>query len=571
MGRMAVVGCEASGKTVFLSALADLYQPRGTDPAALCLMPENQAANRFAAFQRRQMRSLRQWPPATNPGKALRMDWTLRAGGQKITDISMLEFGGETFRAAFRESEEAPAHREAVQALLDYLSEADFIVVLVSIKELLRDPGTLPAEQFERDTESVWVTRGLLNFIRTRLPGAGTVIGLTQADRYAAELSAAGGAAGLLSARWPTIGVLAQEIPVVPVASVSATDAEGRPAEGYTTEGVVPVIRELARQSYGEPTALRGALEEMGRRLDGMKPARDLAAYQTLSARFGATIEKLATSVALTRGAPDADITTAQARLARYRAAAEEAERKAVLKRAAQQRRGRSLRTLLLALLVLSGAAAVVSVLMLPEVSGSAPGGLPAAAEKVVVVTNTVVVPVIDPLPRETPPATLLPTLETTDGREDSGDVVEAKPEEAPAVETNRVTVAEEPAAETNRVVAPVVEITPEEAERQRKQRIFDKCRREAEAGDAKAKRILAGHYLQGSDFVSQDILRAQQLYREAAEAGDAKAMYHVGLDYFDIIGSDPLARGRAHDWFLKAKAAGCPAADLDDLIEQTK
>ena len=256
--RLAVVGCEASGKTVFMAALADYYRPDSAN--GLCLVPENSATNRFSRALVRQMRSLRQWPSATNPDKTVEMEWSLRSYGETIANIDMLEFGGETFRAVFRGEGGEKMRKQSEKALLDYLAAADSVVVLVSIKELLRDPGSVSIEEFERDTEAMWVTRGLLDFAREKLPGAGVVIGLTQADRYRDELAAAGGASKLFASRWPTIAAAAHSIPVVEVASVSATDENGNPAEGYSTEGVLPVMRELARQNYGEPTETKAEM-----------------------------------------------------------------------------------------------------------------------------------------------------------------------------------------------------------------------------------------------------------------------------------------------------------------------
>ena len=126
MARMAVVGCEGSGKTVFMGALADHYRP--DSGCGVCLVPENAAANRFEAFQRRQMRALRQWPPATNPGKTVRLDWSLRRGGDVLVEIGMLEFGGETFRAAFRGEGGEESRTNAVNELVEYLSDVDIVV-----------------------------------------------------------------------------------------------------------------------------------------------------------------------------------------------------------------------------------------------------------------------------------------------------------------------------------------------------------------------------------------------------------------------------------------------------------
>lgn len=249
--KLAVVGCEASGKTVFMSALADFYrQPE------LCLVPENPAANKFARFEQRQMRGLGEWPPATDPERTIDLKWTLRENGNVLAELEMLEFGGETFRAAFREEENAtekPEKSAAVQVLLDYLSNADYVVVLISLKELFNAPGNGNQAEYDRTTEAIWVTRGLLNFIKNNLPNAGTVVALTQADRYRNELAEFDNAQAALTAHWPDIAALTNDAVVVALASVSRTDKQGKPAKGFKTNGVLAVMDELKKMGFANP------------------------------------------------------------------------------------------------------------------------------------------------------------------------------------------------------------------------------------------------------------------------------------------------------------------------------
>lgn len=286
MNQLAIVGCEASGKTVFMSALTDHYRAS--------LVPENQAANRFVRFGQRQMRALRLWPPATNPGRTLEMDWSLRRDGEILTQIKMLEFGGETFRAAFREDDTTETHRQAVKDLMAYLSEADFIIVLVSLKELFREPGEATEEEFDRDTESIWVTRGLLDFIHEKIPLAGVAIGLTQADRYRKELAAAGGSEKALAAHWPSIRAVAANVPVVEVASVSGTDDEGRPEEDYRTDGVLPIMREMARSLFGSSEKLLAELSAIRAELENLDPNEAAGPYNSKARKFAAKLTDLA-------------------------------------------------------------------------------------------------------------------------------------------------------------------------------------------------------------------------------------------------------------------------------------
>lgn len=320
MTRLAIVGCEASGKTVFMSALADLYRD--------ALTPENPAANRLARLAARQLRARREWPPATNPERSAALDFALRANGRRLARFSLLEFGGETFRAAFRDDEGAPAHKSAVKRLLDYLADADFVAVLVSLKELLRDPGAVPMEDFERDTESLWVTRGLLEFVRAHLPRAGVVIGLTRADLYRAEIAA----------------------------------ADGRPAEGFSTEGALTIMHEYLRQNSETPEQLLAELAGERTELETLKPAGSPTFYANKLRRFVAKLDRAEAAVVMSGRAPGEEI----AALRRAADAFTQALRQTGPKPKPRKKKkkggaGAPLRTLLALLLLAAGGGALVA------------------------------------------------------------------------------------------------------------------------------------------------------------------------------------------------------------------
>lgn len=315
MSKFAIIGCEASGKTVFMSAFCDCFRGK--------IVPENAAANRFARFATRQLRSLRQWPPATPPEKAVELNFSLREDGQSIIRLGLLEFGGETFRAAFRDSEDEPAHKRAVNDLLAFLGDADFILVLVSLQELFRDPGTTPLEDFERDTESIWVTRGLLEFIRDKVPTAKILIGLSQADRFTRELASSGGPERALATRWPSIRAAAPDIPVLTIASVSATDANGRPSDGFSTEGILPVLREFAHAQYGTSADLLLTLTSIRTSLSSIfGDAKNLLAKTSeisrLTKRYSAALMALRAVCTLTKEPLENEIAVAEKTLADF-------------------------------------------------------------------------------------------------------------------------------------------------------------------------------------------------------------------------------------------------------------
>lgn len=297
MSRFAIVGCEASGKTVLTAALADFFRP-GQPGRSCTMVAENVAAHRFAEYTYEQMRVRHAWPQATNPDKATALAWTMRIDGAVVADLEMLDFGGEVFRAAFREGEPTESGVAAQDELLSYLSSSDFIVVTVSLDVLARDLDPtrtdMPEAERTRDSEARWVTRGLLDFVRRRLPPeTGLVVALTQADRYAQELESSGGPDGFFAKAWPTVAALYPDVPVVAVSSVNALAADGSPAEGYTCEGVLPLMSVFADYCVGGVDALRqsvaktlGALRDAAEDTDPLVYRRWIDEYSKLVRTF---------------------------------------------------------------------------------------------------------------------------------------------------------------------------------------------------------------------------------------------------------------------------------------------
>lgn len=298
MSKIAVVGCQSSGKTVFMASLSDYFRAGRRPDQASWLVPENADAHKFTERRNYEMRVLHTWPDATleNPTS---LKWSLHQRNGTKTAVEMLEFSGEVFRAAFREEGSSPQHREAADKLVAYLTDADFVVVLVGLNELFRAHDE-DRRIFEDDVESTWVTRGLLDFVRRNLPPkTGVLIALTQADLYRKELESFGGAANVLKARWPMIYALYPDVPVVAVASVSETTPDGRPADGYTTEGVLPVMKAYSEFLHGDPTDLIAEMDALAEEFRDMKKACPMEELERKLARHRADFEELDAKVSL--------------------------------------------------------------------------------------------------------------------------------------------------------------------------------------------------------------------------------------------------------------------------------
>lgn len=303
MSKFAIVGCEASGKTVLTASLADFFQP-GNSGRSCCMLPENTAAHRFFEYTQYQMRTKHAWPQATNPDKTTVMKWSFRVDGELVANLETLDFGGEVFRAAFREGEPTKSGVAAQKELLDYLSEADFVVVTVSIGVLLRDieiEHGISQDDFARDSEAKWVTRGLLDFVQKRFPPeTGVVIVLTQADLYYDELEKHGGPDELFRKSWPTVAALYPEVPVVAISSVSGVAEDGSPAEGYSSEGVVPLMSVFADFCVGGVDALREVIATIGAQLRDAPEDTDPKVYRKCIDEYAQKVRRFGIASGLT-------------------------------------------------------------------------------------------------------------------------------------------------------------------------------------------------------------------------------------------------------------------------------
>jgi len=237
---------------VLMGALCECYRQGTADVPYL--MPENQAAFMFMERIPHKLRVEREWPEATSVSSLRSMRWTLRLGTEVLEEIELLDYPGELYRIAFgeRTKEEADAHRTELNEFLEHVTGADTLIVLLNVKDTM-NLGANP-----RNAETVWITRGILDFAK-KVPGIKrTALMLTQADRYRAALDVDGGTEGFYAKRLPMMKTLYPDLNVIAVSAVSATDGEGRPAEGYSVEGCREVMRVIVeRPNAAADAALR--------------------------------------------------------------------------------------------------------------------------------------------------------------------------------------------------------------------------------------------------------------------------------------------------------------------------
>lgn len=243
MGKVAIVGVEGSGKTVLMAGLCECFkQVPGSDEPYL--MPENQAAFKFMETVPYMLRVKRQWPSATSIDNLRAMRWTYRCGDEVLETVELLDYPGELYRLAFGDAEEVrkeelESKRDEVKKFLDHLIDADTLLVLLNLSDVMN------LGENHKNLETVWITRGILSYAKRLANIKHTVLVFTQADRYAAELKAAGGPEGLYAQRLPMLKALFPKQEVMAVSVVDGTDSKGLPLGTYRMSDCQAIMRSI--------------------------------------------------------------------------------------------------------------------------------------------------------------------------------------------------------------------------------------------------------------------------------------------------------------------------------------
>ena len=304
MSKIAIVGCDASGKTVFVSALTDYYKSGQRIGQSCALIPADTITRRYTDKLHHTMRIQHQWPAntvTTNAEGVRKMKWTMMKDGKPLTDIEMLDYGGENFRYAFRD-DGTTRNAAVVEVLVNYIAEADFIVITVGLDNMIRkltpeiyrdlEGGD---EAYDLDSEAQWITNGLLKLVKAKLETnpPGVVVALTQADKHRETLNEYGGAKALFSKCWADIDMMYPNLNVVAVASVDKLTAGGFPADDYKTDGVLTVMKEFSRYAFGDCDEVSTRLQGLTNRLSNMTDVRTPNDFHETVTQFESAIREL--------------------------------------------------------------------------------------------------------------------------------------------------------------------------------------------------------------------------------------------------------------------------------------
>lgn len=221
MSKVAIVGVEGSGKTVLMAALGEIYGQASHE--GLYLMPENQAAFSFMTRIPHKMRVEHQWPEATAIESMKHLKWTVRLGAEVLTELEMLDYPGELYRMAFgdRKESEIEGHREQIHEFLEHLVTADFLIVLMNLKD------AMDVSADSRNNETVWLTRGIFDYAK-KLPNIkNQLLVFTQADRYRDLLVDEGGAKVVQNKYLPMLSILHPDLACSAISAIKAPESGG--------------------------------------------------------------------------------------------------------------------------------------------------------------------------------------------------------------------------------------------------------------------------------------------------------------------------------------------------------
>jgi len=247
--KVAIVGVEGSGKTVMLAGLGNLFSQPNED--GVFITPKNFKTLTYVDRLISVLKSGK-WPSATGEDVMEGLDWVIR---QRVDDgrpvqkgeISLLDFAGEVYRAAFvLDNEKSKELEEQVASLKKYLADADCVLVLVNLSDVIANGSFNP-----RVEESVWITNAILDFVLPENSLAGkkmprAAIVLSQSDNYADTIADCGGPKQTLQRYLPHVANNYGWLDTFAACTVDKTDLDDDghpvPSPDFTTKGLAPIM-----------------------------------------------------------------------------------------------------------------------------------------------------------------------------------------------------------------------------------------------------------------------------------------------------------------------------------------
>lgn len=228
MNKIAILGVASSGKTVLLAGLGGRYEK--ADANGCFLVPESRET---MAYVKRLLSCMkrREWPAATTPDSMQQLVWSIRRrtdeGTKRVGDLTVLDFAGEVYRAAFEGASQV-GFEDEIKALLEYVSGATALAVLINLSDLIA-----LGDEDTRVADMVWTTKKILDFAVESIGasqngdlGHRVALVFTQTDRYSSTIGQYAGLKAMFDSLLPIISQSYSGLDILSAHVVDGTDLD---------------------------------------------------------------------------------------------------------------------------------------------------------------------------------------------------------------------------------------------------------------------------------------------------------------------------------------------------------
>jgi hypothetical protein len=144
MAKIAIIGTEGAGKTVFLSVLA--MRCRSPASGQAWLEWKTSETQRYVAHAWDTLQN-QDWPPSTPTGTFRRLEWMLHTSDGKSHSLRVFDPAGQDIRAIFESAESDLTNNQ--KELKQILNDADVVLFLVNLREVIDAPTQRQKDEIE--------------------------------------------------------------------------------------------------------------------------------------------------------------------------------------------------------------------------------------------------------------------------------------------------------------------------------------------------------------------------------------------------------------------------------------
>ena len=270
---IAIVGLEASGKTVLMTALARKLAQ--TSSRGYFLDP---IGNRTIKYIEKNWAILQsgEWPASTPPGEMFKLKWNFHVQNGKsaceTASLQMIDAAGQDMRQLFSDESVLEQLPEHFRPLVQYMQNASILLVVLNIKDYIGEGDTT------RKIENQAALKYALDVLQKSNRRAALIF--TQMDQYSEFIDSRGGLENFCREELPYIYnayVSSQKNPLIGVAAVNRTEvremSDGTfqrvPAPGFDSDGLEQIgdwlaarVLELCQQEKAKEKAEKIRLEQ---------------------------------------------------------------------------------------------------------------------------------------------------------------------------------------------------------------------------------------------------------------------------------------------------------------------